>query len=291
MDRFTLNLNGPFIDLPQKLSMGEPTHISRYWITGSFVSQLANQLGIKNPKLLDVGGLNGLLADFGFSDYTELDTQSITKPNYVQANALDMPFEDGSFDFVVSCDVFEHIASKDRHQFLKELHRVAKHFVVICAPFDHPGVDESEKWANDFYKSLSGQDHPWLIEHIENKLPVEADVDQFLADQQIDFITTRHLSLANWRLILQLDLLRAVKGDNSVLQSHAPLIYNQYLQNECVKDFNPDGYRTFYISSKSNQLDLLPLKQDQVAPRSLSNASVDGLLEMITVFCLMTDKT
>lgn len=288
MGRFTLNLNGPFIELPEKLAAEEPTHVSRYWLTSSFIRQLAGQIDVKNPRVLDVGGLNGLLPDFGFGDRIEMDVQAIQKPNYVQASALNMPFKDGEFDFVVACDVFEHIAVKDRQQFLKELYRVAKHFVVLCAPFNNPGVSEAELWANDFYVSLSGQEHPWLIEHIENGLPVESEVENFLKKEQIDFVTTRHLSLENWRLILQLDLLRAVYGNNNILQSHAHLVYNQYLKSECSRDFTDNGYRTFYVMSKDGQLDIEPISEAKKLDRPISNASIEGLLNMITAFCLAT---
>jgi SAM-dependent methyltransferase len=286
MGRFTLNLNGPFIKLPEKLAAEEPTHVSRYWLTGSFIDQLAQQFGLKNPKILDVGGLNGLLSDFGFKERIELDVQPIQKPNYVQGSALSMPFKDNSFDFVVACDVFEHIPTEDRQQFLKELYRVAKHSVILCAPFNTPGVPEAESWANNFYKSLSGQDHPWLIEHINNGLPREAEVEDFLSSERAHFVKARHLSLENWRLILRLDLLRAIFGNNNILQTHAHIVYNQYLKNECAKDFNENSYRTFYILSKNGRLGLLPVVRGRKAPPTPSKASVEGLLNMITAFCM-----
>lgn len=50
---------------------------------------------------------------------------------YVKADALDLPFEDDSFDVVVSWAVIEHVGSRERQRrFINELSRVGKKIFV-----------------------------------------------------------------------------------------------------------------------------------------------------------------
>jgi ubiquinone/menaquinone biosynthesis C-methylase UbiE len=49
-----------------------------------------------------------------------------------QASVYDLPFEDGSFDLVVCCEVLEHLREPDRG--LAEVARVARRAVVVSTP-------------------------------------------------------------------------------------------------------------------------------------------------------------
>lgn len=54
---------------------------------------------------------------------------------FISANGLDLPFPDGSFDFVHSSAVFEHVGSEARQkQFLAELFRVARKSIFVTTP-------------------------------------------------------------------------------------------------------------------------------------------------------------
>ena len=54
---------------------------------------------------------------------------------FIQANGLDLPFEDNSFDYVHSSAVLEHVGSEDnQHRFIEELYRVARKGVFITTP-------------------------------------------------------------------------------------------------------------------------------------------------------------
>src|SRR3989344_7674596 len=119
MGRLIVDLSGQTIRLPQPLKKHEPTHVSRYWIIAHILSSVAGE----NVKLLDVGGKKGLLRFFGLKP-TVIDMEESDEPNFVQGNALDMPFGDKSFDVAVSCDVLEHIETSDRRKFIAEMLRV-----------------------------------------------------------------------------------------------------------------------------------------------------------------------
>jgi hypothetical protein len=54
---------------------------------------------------------------------------------FVQADGMDLPFEDRSFDFVHSSAVIEHVGSAQRQtQFMRELWRVARKGVFVTTP-------------------------------------------------------------------------------------------------------------------------------------------------------------
>jgi SAM-dependent methyltransferase len=126
----------------------------------------------KPLNILDVGGYKGRTADFLLSEnITVLDLYDVKEKNYVKASALEMPFEDNSFDFVTSFDVLEHIPQKDRQKFIEECSRVAKKGVIICAPNKTDLNELAENKLNKLFKLLHGKPHQWLKEHIENGIP------------------------------------------------------------------------------------------------------------------------
>lgn len=95
---------------------------------------------IKYKKVLDVGcGDGGLFsATSEESLYTgvdisptqlldfkkSLDKKTGRKPNLVEADIMDLPFEDNSFDVAIACDVLEHAI--DPIKVLSEIKRVVK---------------------------------------------------------------------------------------------------------------------------------------------------------------------
>jgi ubiquinone/menaquinone biosynthesis C-methylase UbiE len=49
---------------------------------------------------------------------------------FVQGDALELPFEDGSFDRVFTAHFYGHLEGEDRERFLREARRVARELVV-----------------------------------------------------------------------------------------------------------------------------------------------------------------
>lgn len=123
-------------------------------------------------NILDVGGYKGITTKLHPEDEViVLDLFDVKEKGYVKGSGLDLPFENETFDFVVSFDVLEHIENKDRTRFLEESSRVAKIAVITAAPVSSPANEKAEKSLNDLYKELHGEDHPWLKEHIEYGIP------------------------------------------------------------------------------------------------------------------------
>lgn len=150
-------------------------------------------------KILDVGGYKGVTGALHSKDkVTVLDIFDVDEPNYVKGDALDMDFTDESFDFVVSFDVFEHIADKDRKRFVSEIARVAKNAVVIAAPVRTTENEHSEKLLNGLFKQVQGVDHPWLIEHIENGIPTYTQAENELQENKLHTLVLPSNDIRLW---------------------------------------------------------------------------------------------
>ncbi len=247
MEKLRLNQIGQLVKLPKSLIHEEPTHTSRYLIMANILSMLGNPTDL---KILDVGGNKGLLRMFpGFSP-TIIDIEDSDEPNFVKGSALSMPFKNGQFDYSISCDVLEHISQIDRNKFINEMLRVSNKGVIICAPFNSKTNVALEKEMNDYYYHLTGLQHRWLREHIDNGLPSEQEIEDQLRKQKISFVKFKHFSAVCWREIVKQHLLHSAYSDNESLENSVYSTYENYYKNMCNVDFSEDGYRTFYLISK-----------------------------------------
>jgi cyclopropane fatty-acyl-phospholipid synthase-like methyltransferase len=235
--------------IPKKLRKHEPSYVSRYWLTG----QILHKIGLRSgEKVLDGGGHGSLLPYFVNSDVHILDLPKSKEKNYIQASALDMPLNDNSFPFVVSCDVLEHIPSGERSTFLMELIRVAEDSVILSAPFSTPEVTEAELSANNFYKDVTGHEHRWLEEHIAYGLPTEQETAEQLKKMGVHFQIIRHNSIVAWEIILKYHLLSATKGSDDISNVLTDLY--EYYYDFCMQnDFGKHSYRTTFVISKRSK--------------------------------------
>ncbi len=169
----------------------------RYYALRKCVELIKESEGISCLNLIDVGGHPGVLIDFLASDtVTIVDNQPCERPNYVQADACALPFEDAVFDVATTIDVFEHIPVAKRPAFLEELFRVSKEYVILAAPFSSKAVIAAEELLFEFVKKTMGEDfakvHP-LREHIEHGLP-----SQDLLQQTIERENSAHINVSQW---------------------------------------------------------------------------------------------
>ena len=64
---------------------------------------------------------------------------------FVQGDALDLPFEDGSFDRLFTSFFYGHLEAGDREQFLAESRRVARELVFVEASRERSEVDSEHQ--------------------------------------------------------------------------------------------------------------------------------------------------
>jgi ubiquinone/menaquinone biosynthesis C-methylase UbiE len=261
-------------------SLLDPTYISRYLILAGLLESYSHHNGsTKKLKVLEVGGAGSMLAQFVDIDLTLIDTlpNSENLEHYIQGDALAMPFENNSFDVVVSCDVFEHIPAASRDLFIKESSRVTKDMLVIAAPFNIAGVRDAEISANDFYKKMTGRDHRWLLEHLLDELPDLKKAISILEKRDFEIGYFSNTAINNWQLVTRIGFFLSENSQkqpesSEILQS----INRYYLDNMMQTDFSETGYRTFLVASKDHQIDI----KDEKDVRSES---------LLTIFSMLTD--
>jgi len=71
--------------------------------------------------------------------------------SYVQGDALELPFEEGTFERVFTGHFYGHLEHDERERFIREARRVAPELVVVDASSRHSQVDEEwqERILND----------------------------------------------------------------------------------------------------------------------------------------------
>lgn len=116
-------------------------HESSYSEMKSFVDKYLDknkELSILDIGSLDVNGTYKPLFDNQKWKYTGLDIKEGENVDVVSINQYRYPFDDNSFDVVISGSVIEHV--QDTHAFIREAARVMKKDGIMCiiAPWAYP---------------------------------------------------------------------------------------------------------------------------------------------------------
>jgi hypothetical protein len=127
-------------------------------------------------RILDVGGRAELLGQF--VPYRVISV-NVDGSGNLSGSGCALPFVASSFTAVVSIDTLEHLRRERRLPFLRECLRVARHYVVVAAPFGSEGHRECEKRLDSLYRSAYGKPHIYLSEHVRYGLPSMVELDQF----------------------------------------------------------------------------------------------------------------
>ena len=109
---------------------------------------------------------------------TVVDVVECDLPGYIKGDGTALRFDDRSFDLVVSADTLEHIPQTGRAAFWRELLRVARHGVILLAPFGTPEVENAEAVLFEYIKAELHAEHQQLKEHRDYGLP---RLDEWLA--------------------------------------------------------------------------------------------------------------
>lgn len=222
-----------------------------------FVSEMIDAIKTvtKKPKvsILDIGGYKGKTTEFQPADkVTIADLFDVDEPNYVKVPADSLPFDDGVFDIAVSFDAYEHVPRKNREQFLLEALRVSDGFFVMAAPFDNPHGDthKAEVIANDIYREMSGQDHRWLKEHIEYRIPENKEIEELCHNNGIHFFAMPTNDIAIWLMLQAVFFTAEIKTNPFAMVEKINRLYNSNLEL-FESDVRQEGsYRTVYCMSR-----------------------------------------
>ncbi|MDP9312892.1 MAG: class I SAM-dependent methyltransferase [Chloroflexota bacterium] len=160
----------------------------RYHMLREAVDACRGQLGLERLTILDVGGFyedNGQptlpITRFLPQDaVTVLDVVECNLPGYVRGDGAALDFPDSHFDLVISADTLEHIPQNRRPAFWRELLRVARHGVILLAPFGTVEVEAAEALLFQYIKTELHAEHQQLKEHRDYGLPRLAEWLGFL---------------------------------------------------------------------------------------------------------------
>jgi Methyltransferase domain len=135
---------------------------------------LAAQCVGQASTVMDVGGRGHQLARF--LPGASLSTANIVPPADFIVGPDALPFADGQFEAVTSCDTLEHMPEERRAEHIAELVRVASRRIVVCCPYGSPQKQEAERHIGDVVFGQVGINLSYLEEHLKYGFPREEDV-------------------------------------------------------------------------------------------------------------------
>lgn len=226
----------------------------RYQTLSDIVKRIKEHSGQTQLKVLEIGAneqrnLEKFLPDedIYYSDIT-LPEHLLADPKFFIADATNLEgIEDNSFDVVVAGDVFEHIPKAGRKDFLKETARVARYASVLCFPFAAPHVEAAEQRANEYFKTICGEDYIWLFEHIDNGLPGADVVDGFLGELGLCYSRFEHGDIRMWEEMTKCHFYTCFMDKLIPYREEIDKYYNE---NVYCYDTSDENYRNFYIVFK-----------------------------------------
>jgi hypothetical protein len=135
--------------------------------------------GVSNPTILEIGsGVKGITSYIPFRITgidTSFDGEINSNLNAVYFSGTKLPFENISYDYVISVDMLEHVSEKMRFNFIYEIIRVAKKKVIIAVPCGR--IAERQDCTLDrIYLQQRGEFYTYLHEHTVNGLPDGNDI-------------------------------------------------------------------------------------------------------------------
>jgi hypothetical protein len=244
----------------------------RYRVTAEIARALEATLEFGHPpSALDVGGyftdLDGRprrpICEFLPEWRTvTVDLLHSALDRYVRARGDALPFADASFDLVSSVDVLEHVQPAARPALVAELTRVARHAVLLAAPFRSPLVERAEGIVEDFVERTCGYVQGQLKEHRELGLPDLDTTCQAFGSAGWTIATFPYGNLWRW-LFMMLDkhAVEALPGGRPVhrrLDEH----YNRSLFG---LDREPPSYRHFIVAAREATSPVIRFARDRFA--------------------------
>ena len=165
-------------------------------------------------------------------------------PEFQQADATNLPYQDSEFEFVVAADVFEHISPEKKQQFLSEACRVASKGVILSFPYYAQCVIDAERRINTYYKTIAGEDFIWLKEHEQYGLPKLKEIDQYLQDNNYQYFSFFHGDLQLWEKMWYCHFNSVFMPETLEYCQNIDHYYNSELY---CSDISATCYRVFYV--------------------------------------------
>jgi hypothetical protein len=234
-------------------------------------------------RLLDVGGGEAQYLpapNFFPRDFVVVaDLHPLGLPHYIRADGTCLPFKNDAFDIAFSCDTLEHIPPERRKQFVSELFRVSRSFVILVAPFRSPIAELAEDFVQQVYTSECREPNKALLEHKENGLPELVETEAIVRSLSTSHLRFPSGNIHNWVIM---NCIAFTFGSLSVdLYRAANQIYNRYFY---WNDHYLPAYRNCFVAAKTTQAHLQfdrlkKLLGEWIAPRKNNSSDLNALNE------------
>ena len=143
------------------------------------ISDAIREIGPPSPLILEVGsGCTGITPYIPYRITgvdVSFDGEISPNLNPVHLSGECLPFEDSSFDYVVSVDMLEHVAHERRPTVIRELLRVARKKIFLAVPCGKDS-EKHDRLLNNYYTARHREPYPFLAEHVKNGLPREEEI-------------------------------------------------------------------------------------------------------------------
>lgn len=135
-------------------------------------------------KILDVGSGDKGLAQFTDRTIYGLDTAFESPAENlipIVGSVLKVPFDDNSFDLVVSVDVLEHLPRELRQKALNEIMRVSSDTIVVGCPAGEKAEEIDRTTLKEYFHGNREEAVWWLRDHVNNGLPSVSELEEYIA--------------------------------------------------------------------------------------------------------------
>lgn len=194
----------------------------------------------------------------------QLPEELLQDPDYILGDATDMEFPDNHYDVIVALDVFEHIPIEKRNLFIDELYRVSSQVCIITAPFHSQQSVDAESRVNAVFKSLFNKNFIWLEEHMDNGLPNQDVLKDYLNSKNITYKMNGHGNISIWERLMGIHFFAAKVPELASYRQEIDRFYNSYIFDY---DFTEESYRKVFVLEKGRNY----------------NKSINSFLEIPTI--------
>ena len=136
---------------------------------GQFAYSIVKEYAPKS--LLDVGCGKGQFVEWAKNEGINAIGLDFASGYGIQADLLDMPFSDNSFDIVTAFDVLEHLLPETLEQGLSEMFRVARQWWVISIGYGQSKIKIPD--GNMKLHPIATKDKNWWIPRLSKYAEIE----------------------------------------------------------------------------------------------------------------------
>ncbi|MHB8793325.1 MAG: class I SAM-dependent methyltransferase [Thermoleophilia bacterium] len=134
-------------------------------------------------KVLEAGsgdlGLTPYSSDFELTGLDRSFQEENPRMTRVTGSVTRIPFEERSFDAVISVDSLEHVPPDEREEAVREILRTAHSLAVIAVP-SGSGAEAQDRFLAGRYLQVRGEEYPFFNDHLEYGLPGEDELKQMI---------------------------------------------------------------------------------------------------------------